>query len=278
MVGKPTFPLYRLPYVALKVAFDNSHPHDILRLSMVSKKSYSVCKVFRKKVRNLNVRFNRFSDICSNCMYTIFKVKSNSEVSATDSKLESLKIKDTTFQVKMDRCIHILNFYCDDRLACLTTLYEYLTDFYEVPVHQVELDGDSIRALDGVLARQQTLANCRLSCSKSRDEEARWFLDRVENRKWLNGGGYPNLGYLELRLNSINVDTVLNDIEFIHRRHQNNVEFHPTSVFPWEFNESYEIKRNDGTIASVVMKNGQNAEFKLCVWPDLYGSVYPELQ
>ena len=114
-------------------------------------------------------------------MYTIFKVKSNSEVSPEDSKLESLKIKDTVFQFKMDEYIH-LSFYCIDRLACLTTLYEYLTDFYEVPVHQVELDGDSMTALDGVLARQQTLAACHLSCSKSGDEEVRWFLDRIENR------------------------------------------------------------------------------------------------
>ncbi|CAL2036018.1 unnamed protein product [Caenorhabditis brenneri] len=344
MVGKPTFPLYRLPYVALKVAFDNSHPHDILRLSMVSKKSYSICKVFRKKVKNLDIRFNCLSDICSDCMYTIFKVKSNSEVSATDSKLESLKIKDTVFQVKMDECIHTLNFYCNDRLACLTTLYEYLTDFYEVPLYGVELDGDSMRALDGVLARQQTLATCFFSCSKSGDEEARWFLDRVENRvtqclalnvktsknfrlnlrqpiksdrfyfggshtlsfddfselnsrglfaektsltcenlnsylkNWINGGGNPNLGFLELGLNSIEVNTVLNDIEFIHRRHQNNVVIFVTDSFSWGFNESYEIRRNDGTIASVVMKNGQNCKFKLCVWPDVHGSVYPELE
>ncbi|CAL2036019.1 unnamed protein product [Caenorhabditis brenneri] len=267
-----------------------------------------------------------------------------SEVSPEDSKLESLKIKDISFQVKMDRCIHILNFYCDDRLACLTTLYEYLTDFYEEPVHQVELDGDSMTALDGVLAQQQTVANCFLCCSKSGDEEVRWFLDRVENRvtqcfsldvktsdtfhfnlrqplkttriyfgrwhtlsfgnfnelncpglvaektsltcedlnsylkNWINRGGNPNLGYLELMLNSINVDTVLNGIEFIHRHHQNGVEFHPTSAFPWEFNESYEIKRNDGTIASIIMENEQNGEFKLCVWPDVHGNVYPEVE
>ncbi|EGT50996.1 hypothetical protein CAEBREN_03583 [Caenorhabditis brenneri] len=358
MVGKPTFPLYRLPYVALKVAFGCSHPHDILRLSMVSKKSYTICKIFRKKVRNLNVRFDFLSDICSDCMATIFKVKSNSEVLPEDSKLESLKIKDTEFNVKMDRCIHILNFYCDDRVTCLTTLYEYLTDFYEVPFHQVELDGDSMTALDGVLAQQQTLAHCFLRCSKSGDEEVRWFLDRVENRvtrllsldvktsknfrlnlrlnksiqnfsatttvmqsiktdmicfgrsftlsidnlsklhsrglfaektsltcenlnsylkNWQNGGN-PNLGSLKLGLKSINVDTVLNGIEFNHRRHQNDVAYSATCWFPWNFNESYEIRRNDGTIASIVMQNGQNGEFKLCVWPDLRGTVYPESQ
>ncbi|CAL2036021.1 unnamed protein product [Caenorhabditis brenneri] len=343
MVGKPTFPLYRLPCVALKVAFDCSHPQEILLLSMVSNKSHSICKVFRKKERNLRVRFDRISKIGSDCI-TMFFLKTSSEVPAGDSKLKSLKIKDTAFQVRMHECIHVLNFYCDDRLACLTTLYEYLTDFYEVPVHQVELDGDSMTALDGVLARQQTIANCFFSCSKSGDEEARWFLDRVENRvtqcmvlnvktsdtfhlnlrqpikttriyfgrwhtlsfdnfnelnsrglvaektsltsenlnsylkKWQNGEGNPNLGILKLGLNSINVDTVLNGIEFVQRHHQNGVEFHDPYWYPWKFNESYEIKRNDGTIASIVMQNGQNGEFKLGVWPDLHGNVYPETE
>ncbi|CAL2036022.1 unnamed protein product [Caenorhabditis brenneri] len=184
MVGKPTFPLYRLPYVALKVAFDCLDPYNILRLSMVSKKSYSVCKVFRKKVKNLRVHFFYFNEIISDFMDTILYVKWSSEVSPEDSlKLESLKIKDTVFQVKMDEYVqHTLNFYCDDRVACLTTLHEYLTDFYEVPLYKMYLYGDSMRALDGVLARQQTLANCFFSCSKSGDEEVRWFLDRIENR------------------------------------------------------------------------------------------------
>ncbi|CAL2036014.1 unnamed protein product [Caenorhabditis brenneri] len=344
MVDESTFPLYRLPFVVLKVALDCLDPHDILRLSMVSKKSYSICKVFRKKVRNLSVRFNSLSDICSACMHTIFSVNSSSEVSPEDSKLESLIVKDTVLQIKMDEYIH-LSFYCIDRLACLTILYEYLTDFYEVPLYEVELDGDSITVLNGVLARQETLSHCCLSCSKSGDEEVRWFLDRIENRvtqclilnvttsesfrlnlrqpiktdlicfgswhtlsfdnfnelncrgmivhktsltcenlnsylkKWVIGGGNPNLGCLELRLNSINVDTVLNGIEFIHRHHQNNVYYgFNKGSFSWKFNESYEIKRNDSTIASVIMKNGQNGEFKLCVWPDVFGNVYPEVE
>ncbi|CAL2036015.1 unnamed protein product [Caenorhabditis brenneri] len=299
MVGKPTFPLYRLPYVALKVAFDCSHPHDI--------------------------------------------VNSSSEVSPEDSKLESLTIKDKIFQVKMDECIHILNFYCDDRLACLTTLYEYLTDFYGMPLYEVEVDGDSMMTVDGVLARQQTLARCYISCSKSGDEEVRWFLDRIKNRVtrllvlnvktsenfrlnfrkpmktdrilfgnlhtlsfdnfselnsrglvgkktsltcenlnsflkgWLSGERNPKLGYLELKLNLINVDTVLNSIEFIHRHHQNDIYYWCVmSAFSWKFNESYEIRRNDGTIASILMWNEVNADFKMVVWPDHSGQVYPE--
>ncbi|CAL2036016.1 unnamed protein product [Caenorhabditis brenneri] len=346
MVGKPTFPLYRLPYVALKVAFDNSHPHDILRLSMVSKKSYSVCKLFRKKVKKLSVRFNSLSDICSDCMNTILYVDWSSDVSPEDSlKLESLKIKDRVFQVKMDEYVqHTLNFYCDDRVACLTTLYEYLTDFYEVPLNEVFLNGDSMTVLDKILTRQQTLPVCELYHPKSGDEEVRWFLDRIENRvtqclaltvttsenfrlnlrqpiktesiclgecftlsfdnlselntrllyadktsltcedlnsylkKWLIGEGNPNLGCLKLMLNSINVNTVLNGIEFIHRHHQNDVVYFSSKYFPWEFNKSFEIRRNDGTIASIVMKNGVNTVFKLAVWPDLHGNVYPELQ
>ncbi|CAL2036017.1 unnamed protein product [Caenorhabditis brenneri] len=274
MVDKPTFPLYRLPYVALKVAFGCSHPHDI------------------KKLKKLNVRFNSVCNIWSDCLNTIFNVNSSSELSAEDSKLEAVKIRDTSFQVKMDECIHILNFYCGDRLACLTTLYEYLTDFYGMPLYEVEVDGDSMMTVDGVLARQQTLARCYISCSKSGDEEVRWFLDRIKNRvtrllvlnvktsenfrlnfrelnsrglvgkktsltcenlnsylkEWLSGEKNPKLGYLELKLNLINVDTVLNGIEFIHRHHQNDIYY-------WCVNSSSEVSPQDSKLESLKIKD-----------------------
>ncbi|CAL2036297.1 unnamed protein product [Caenorhabditis brenneri] len=92
-------------------------------------------------------------------------------------------------------------------------------------------------------------------------------------KNWMNGGN-SNLGFLKLGLLSIDVEVILNGIQFVRRVHR-MVYHHWTGEPEKRFSASYELRKSDGTIASIVMDDEQIRGFYMFVWPDCKMRPYP---
>ncbi|CAL2035997.1 unnamed protein product [Caenorhabditis brenneri] len=93
-------------------------------------------------------------------------------------------------------------------------------------------------------------------------------------KNWLNGGN-SNLGFLIFDMKLINVDVILNGLEVVHRDHPIGIKYFFEPEQGASFNSWYELKRSDGAIASILIEDGANDYFEMCVWPDIYGRPYP---
>ncbi|CAL2035967.1 unnamed protein product [Caenorhabditis brenneri] len=343
------FPLYRLPYVALLVVLHCMMPQEVLRLSLISKKSHRITKLSKKKPKKLGMDFGIHASmnmkLNDGTYYRIFTVHiDDPPVDAVPLRFQNKEVR-----VKIDeKHSDWTHFYFNDTdtFDGLTLLCNHVTDLFAMPLTSLGLDAensldDPKRTLDWVLNRQDTMEQCFFQCHKSGDEEAKWFLDRIQNRvtrffyfglmkisdtfrytfqqpltaeiiefgnapwlsidnlfclnsryftihktsltaenmnsfvkNWLNGGN-SNLGYLDLRLKSIRAETVLDGIEFVERNHGKEVNYVHFEEPPYEFRSSYEIKRSDGTYASILINLEGYMEFIMAVWPDWNGNQYP---
>ncbi|CAL2036001.1 unnamed protein product [Caenorhabditis brenneri] len=303
-------PLYRLPLVALSVLVHCMMPQEVFRLSLVSKKFYKITKSLRKKPENLEMFLDSDASLCIDSNFLFFGKKDFSGDSE-DSSPENLKILDAEIKIEMNKEHNCMNIYSEQ----FFDLTEYACDFYEMPVHTLGINygntmENPLRALDWVLNRQDTLHNCSFYCGGEEDLRrqkltperieagGRWltienvfdlnsrylYLDvtsfTCENvnfflKNWQNGGN-SNLGYCQFGLNSIDIDVILNGLEVNVRNHRVEIEYVYIDGSKLPISKSYEIKRNDGTIASIVMENGEDQSFEMVVWPDWHGNHYPE--
>ncbi|CAL2035996.1 unnamed protein product [Caenorhabditis brenneri] len=349
-----TFPLYRLPYVALSNLISFMKPNEIFRLSLVSKKSYRVCKSMRKKPKKLRMLLGALATIDvdwkknadDDFMLFFVEVLSPKESNSSSKKLESLKINNTMVKLKMDDTSMFI-YWPNDIFDGLKTLSEYANRFYDQPFHSMcigEGEGGTEwrRVLDWILSRQETLPQCSFGWRISVEEEdLRYFFDAIGNRitnylnldlklesenfrynfsqsittdciefesspwltidnllqlncrclflqntnltsenlnfflrNWLNGRN-SNLGFWFLRLKSFSIEVILNGLEVIVRDHPNGIKYHLYYKDTLEFGKSYELRRNDGKIASIVIHSLENKELCMCVWPDFNGKPYP---
>uniref|UniRef100_A0A1I7TMM7 FBA_2 domain-containing protein n=1 Tax=Caenorhabditis tropicalis TaxID=1561998 RepID=A0A1I7TMM7_9PELO len=93
---------------------------------------------------------------------------------------------------------------------------------------------------------------------------------------WMNGGN-PKLRRIFLRLKHFDLDTILNGIEGKWRKNHNWITYNSFDETECKLpSSSFEIRRNDGTIASIVSSGlFERRGFYLFVWPDYKGLPYP---
>uniref|UniRef100_A0A1I7TMM4 FBA_2 domain-containing protein n=2 Tax=Caenorhabditis tropicalis TaxID=1561998 RepID=A0A1I7TMM4_9PELO len=111
-----------------------------------------------------------------------------------------------------------------------------------------------------------------LFIAKSRltNEDVNLFLNQ-----WMNGGN-PKLRRLYLRLKHFILGTILNGIEGIWRDDHDWITYTSFDNLKCQFNSSFEIRRNDGTIASIVSTGRfEQQDFSVYIWPDYKGVPYP---
>ncbi|CAL2035995.1 unnamed protein product [Caenorhabditis brenneri] len=183
------FRLYRLPYVALAVVFHCMMPQEVLRLSLISKKSHRITKSLKKKPERLEMYLCGHASIelklKDEYYFTMFTAHTDDPpVNAAPLRFQN---KEVRLKIDEDDKTHIFFENDTDRFDGLTLLCDYLTDFFSMPISFLLLNGensldDPKKALEWVLNRQDTLERCFFQCFKSGDEEAKWFLDRVQNR------------------------------------------------------------------------------------------------
>ncbi|EGT47733.1 hypothetical protein CAEBREN_22806 [Caenorhabditis brenneri] len=93
-------------------------------------------------------------------------------------------------------------------------------------------------------------------------------------KNWLQGGN-SELRCLFLRLPLTYDEVVLDGLEAVQRKSVNKIEYNHFKNNIFKFSSSFELKKNDGTIASLGVENGINRQFVMVVWPDLLNKPYP---
>ncbi|CAL2036003.1 unnamed protein product [Caenorhabditis brenneri] len=337
-----SFPLRRLPFVVLSILFSCLKPEELIRLSFLSKRCYTLTKALRKKPKDpLRINLSPYASIgCSDRMN--FEIVDYSE-NRKKSKLEILKIGKNSFFINQNSYFDILTIYCEnDRIQeVLMTFGEYITDFFGIQIEKVSFDGESssCKIIDWLMTRQKIL--CEFECEIIGDNELRYLLDHCKVSKkmelnvktsttfrytfreplqlehfelegtpwpsinnlidinsrylwmkdsnftseninfflknWLNGGN-SKLGFLSIKMEkNVNEEILLEGLEVIQRRDVMIRYLMKRGGF-FDFNSSYELKRNDGTIASLVINyNRSSTDFLMFVWPDWQGKPYPRL-
>ncbi|EGT50954.1 hypothetical protein CAEBREN_17031 [Caenorhabditis brenneri] len=253
-----SFPLRRLPFVVLSILFNCLTPEELIRLSFLSKRFYALTKALKKKPKNeLEIYFSSFASIGFDYQFVVepqFVVSDLSEIREND-KLEFLVIGDALpCFVSMNQHTLGMNIYCkDDRFEGLTVLSKYITNFYGIQIDSVIIGAeksidDPKRIIDWVMNRQGSVRSCHFECRISGNSELRYLFNNCKVSK------------------SLVIDVQTN------RRFRYNFSYEHGVM---TIEKSYELRRNDGTIASIVIDNGENENFCMCVWPDFNGKLYP---
>uniref|UniRef100_A0A1I7U911 FBA_2 domain-containing protein n=2 Tax=Caenorhabditis tropicalis TaxID=1561998 RepID=A0A1I7U911_9PELO len=107
--------------------------------------------------------------------------------------------------------------------------------------------------------------------SRLTNEEVNLFLNH-----WMNGGN-PKLRRIFLRLKHFDLDIILNGIEGKWRKNHGSISYNSFDGTECKLpSSSFEIQRNDGTIASIVSPElFERRGFYLFIWPDYKGLPYP---
>uniref|UniRef100_A0A1I7UMK1 FBA_2 domain-containing protein n=1 Tax=Caenorhabditis tropicalis TaxID=1561998 RepID=A0A1I7UMK1_9PELO len=148
----------------------------------------------KKGMEKLHVNIGNYSSIYFKTedrrFDTLFRVSELSEIQE-DSRIEYLKIENTvikTQKAKDEReCIY---FYYEDPFIGIQILSEIISDFFSIPIYHLYLSGDENkkyprRAIDWVMSRQETIAECNMECWETNEEDLTYFLDTARITKYL---------------------------------------------------------------------------------------------
>uniref|UniRef100_A0A1I7UMJ9 DUF4265 domain-containing protein n=1 Tax=Caenorhabditis tropicalis TaxID=1561998 RepID=A0A1I7UMJ9_9PELO len=133
------------------------------------------------------IRFEAEDRRLDNCFY----VSLLSEIQE-DSRIEYLKIGDIVVKTTKEKdergCVY---FYYEDHFIGIQTLSEIVSDFFSVPIHRLFVSGarninDPRRAIDWIMGRQETIAQCSVHWEETSDEDLTYFLDTSRITKKLS--------------------------------------------------------------------------------------------
>ncbi|CAL2035998.1 unnamed protein product [Caenorhabditis brenneri] len=93
-------------------------------------------------------------------------------------------------------------------------------------------------------------------------------------KEWQLNGGNSNTRFMDLGIPLKDAEVILNGLEVIRRDFPDPIEYYYDEG-KVEFKVSYELRRSDGTIASIVIDDPGKDDFYMLVWPDWNGRLYP---
>uniref|UniRef100_A0A1I7UMJ7 FBA_2 domain-containing protein n=3 Tax=Caenorhabditis tropicalis TaxID=1561998 RepID=A0A1I7UMJ7_9PELO len=190
------FTLFNLPYVPLSIILNTMNEMQIMKLALTSKRVYRLSKMLRKKrMERVSVCIGNYSTIrfetTDSIDHTLFRVSTLSEIQ-DDSRIEYLKIEDTVVQTQKEKdgrgCIHS---YFEDIFIGIQTLSEIISDFFSVPIYRLSVTGDRNindprRAINWIMNRQETIAECSYHSKETSEEDLTYFLDTLRVTKSLD--------------------------------------------------------------------------------------------
>ncbi|CAL2038801.1 unnamed protein product [Caenorhabditis brenneri] len=180
-----TFPLFRLSYVALSEIINEISLKELVRMSLISRKSYKLVKFARRKPRNRIIDVSICNGIASVNVDNerILEVVQSSE--PEDS--EQLKIGELAVPYMIGRDNYLRTFWKDKTLG-INKCIDYITNFFNFPVDSLYLSAteeyptDARMMFDIVFKRQESLNRCIFECDITSDEELTHFLNQRNMR------------------------------------------------------------------------------------------------
>lgn len=200
-----TFPLFRLPLVALQVALNHFHLNHFVTLSFCSQKAQRIAKLLRKKnprvrieamyhslarIRLVDIYVEDFllmglSEYFRRTKYSKVNIKERSELSEND-RIEFVRVGESVIPLKKtfteDGEEAILNLYFEKRFEGYKVMLEHFTCFFETPIyiscHNSHLHQNQIREfLDYAIDKQTSIERCHIMCERTSEEQIRRILD-----------------------------------------------------------------------------------------------------
>ncbi|CAL2037979.1 unnamed protein product [Caenorhabditis brenneri] len=200
-----TFPLFRLPLVALRVVINHFHLNHLVIVSFCSQKAQGIAKLLRKKtpktcieakyhsIARVDLKDTFLEDLLPNfsveavnkIQYSQIDIIEKSQLSEGDQEIELVRVGGSVipFSKSSNKRGEVnLNFYFEERFEGLKVMLEYVTWFFDVPihtsVHSSRIYPDQIRTfLDYAMTRQNSIDYCYVECEQTSEEQIRNILD-----------------------------------------------------------------------------------------------------
>ncbi|EGT56624.1 hypothetical protein CAEBREN_19518 [Caenorhabditis brenneri] len=213
-----TFPLFRLPLVALQIVINNFHLNHLVILSFCSQRAQRILRLLRKKnqktcieakcnsITSVVLKDTFLEDLLPNWSSEVIDRVETSRVNIIeksqlleDDRIEFVRVGESVIPLKKtfqkDGEEAILNFYFEERFEGLKVMLNHFTWFFETPIyiscHNSRLHQNQIRVfLDYAVAKQKSIDYCHIHSENTTEEEIRRALDRdsfaVMNGFWFN--------------------------------------------------------------------------------------------
>ncbi|CAL2037952.1 unnamed protein product [Caenorhabditis brenneri] len=215
-----TFPLFRLPLVALQVVINRLHLNHLVILSFCSQRAQRILRLLRKKNRKtcIEAKCNSItsvvlkdtfledllpdwsSEVIDRVETSRVNIIEKSQISEND-RIEFVRVGESvipltkTFQKDGEEAI--LNLYFEERFEGLKVMLDHFTWFFDTPIHRSchnsRLHQNQIRFfLDYAVAKQKSIDYCHIHSENTTEEEIRRALDvcNVVNNFFIKV--YPN--------------------------------------------------------------------------------------
>ncbi|EGT56504.1 hypothetical protein CAEBREN_07626 [Caenorhabditis brenneri] len=200
-----TFPIFRLPLVALRVVINHFHLNHLVIVSFCSQRAQRILRLLRKKnpktcieakyssmaeisLTDTNLRDllpERPDEVSSRVQFSKVCLKEKSQLSEGDQKTEFVNVG--AFLIPFSKSLNeneevISNFYFEERFEGLKVMLEFFTWFFETSIFKSLLNShmypDQIRNfLDYVMTQQNSLDYCHVKCEKTSENEIQRILD-----------------------------------------------------------------------------------------------------
>ncbi|CAL2037975.1 unnamed protein product [Caenorhabditis brenneri] len=200
-----TFPLFRLPLVALRIVINHLHLNHLVILSFCSRRAQRISKLLRKKnpKTSIGAKYHSIARVdladtilkdllpgwsketISRVQFSQIDIKEKSQLSEVDQKTELVRVGGSVipFSKSFNKRGEVdLNFYFEERFEGLKVMLEYFTWLFDVPihtsVHNSRMHPDQIRTfLDYAKTRQKSIEYCHVECEQTSEEQIRNILD-----------------------------------------------------------------------------------------------------
>ncbi|CAL2042885.1 unnamed protein product [Caenorhabditis brenneri] len=164
-----TFPLFRLPFLALCMIMNLYGPHEIIQLSLCSKRCLRIAKqrlkkrekieacLYSKKPPNVNLNF---SD--SRCLYQ-FKILEAKKL--RNQQTHNIRIGDAVVPSIYEG--NYTNTYWKDTISGIEHIVSYIKDLFDVPITEIALGSENyenefIETMDCLMKIQESVPDCIL--------------------------------------------------------------------------------------------------------------------
>ncbi|CAL2037971.1 unnamed protein product [Caenorhabditis brenneri] len=200
-----TFPLFRLPLVALQVAINHFHLNHFVILTFCSRRAQRIAKLLRMKnprprieamyhslarVRLVDTYIEDclsmgFSEYFKRAQYSIVSIKERSQLPESD-RIEFVRVGESvipltkTFEKDGEEATLFL--YFEKRFEGYKVMLDHFTWFFETPIyiscHNSRLHQNQIREfLDYAIDKQTSLERCHIKCKQTSEEQIRRIMD-----------------------------------------------------------------------------------------------------
>ncbi|CAL2042882.1 unnamed protein product [Caenorhabditis brenneri] len=181
------FPLFRIPFLALSKIVDFYGPHDIIQLSLCSKRSLRVAKKCWKKkglvTANLDVKaipkINlHFDDTPFYHRFIILQA-----IDLQDEETHNIRIGDAVVP-SIHKDTETVT-YWQDTIHGIGQIIGYIRDLFDVPITTIYLtveenQNEILNTMDSILSRQESVQDCILRSENSIDDCLTHLLDNCE--------------------------------------------------------------------------------------------------